>query len=81
MRDEAADQLVLLHERLCHMGWTRMMNLLQEAVADHGIDWLRCSSSLSSAEKRVRECVACLKGRATRTAFGHRGLDRGTRAW
>jgi transposase InsO family protein len=81
VRDDAADQLVLLHERLCHMGWTRMMNLLHGGkVEDHGIDVAALgSSSLSSAEKRVRECVACIKGRATRTAFGHRGLDRGTR--
>lgn len=81
VRDDAADQLVLLHERLCHMGWTRMMNLLHGGkVEDHGIDVAALgSSSLSSAEKRVRECVACVKGRATRTAFGHRGLDRGSR--
>ena len=81
VHDDATDQLVLLHERLCHMGWTRMMNLLHGGkVTDHGIDVAALStSSLSSAEKRVRECVACIKGRATRTAFGHRGLDRGTR--
>ena len=81
VRDATADQLVLLHERLCHMGWTRMMNLLHGGkVEDLGIDVTALSSSsLSSAEKRVRECVACIKGRATRTAFGHRGLDRGTR--
>jgi hypothetical protein len=80
-RDHVADQLVLLHERLCHMGWTRMVNLLHGGrVMDHGIDMdALSSSSLTAAEKRVRECVACVKGRATRTAFGHRGLDRGTR--
>jgi transposase InsO family protein len=80
--DDAADQLVRLHERLCHMGWVRMMNLIHSGrVDDHGIDVKTLSEhSLRTAEKRVRDCIACIKGRATRTAFGHRGLDRGTTA-
>ena len=79
--DDAADRLVRLHERLCHMGWTRMMNMLHGGkVNDHGIDVAALSSvSIQTAEKRIRECVACVKGRMTRTAFGHRGLDRGTK--
>ena len=81
VRDDTADRLVQLHERLCHMGWTRMMNMLHGGkVDDHGINITALSSSSrASAEKRIRECVACIKGRATRVAFGHRGLDRGTR--
>jgi hypothetical protein len=77
-----ADQLVKLHERLCHMGWTRMMNLVHSGkVEDHGIDVASLSTDVcKAAEKRVRECVACVEGKATRTAFGHRGLDRGTQA-
>jgi transposase InsO family protein len=79
--DDAAERLVRLHERLCHMGWTRMMNLLHGGkVLDHGVDIASLSSStIKTAEKRVRECVACVKGRTTRTAFGHRGLDRGVK--
>jgi len=81
VRDDMVDQLVLLHTRLCHMGWTRMMNLLHSGkVEDHGIQVSGLHNrTISAAEKRVRECVACVQGRATRTAFGHRGLDRGTK--
>ena len=80
-QNEAVDQLVQLHARLCHMGWTRMMNLLHGGkVEDHGIQVSSLSeSTISAAEKRIRECVACMQGRATRTAFGHRGLDRGSK--
>jgi hypothetical protein len=78
---DATDLLVRLHERLCHMGWTRMMNLLHgNKVEDHGIKVSALdSNTCKEAEKRIRECVACIKGKATRTAFGHRGLDRGTK--
>ena len=77
--DEAVEQLLLLHQRLNHMGWTRMLATLRSgAVEDLGVrlDALP-KSGLAAAEKHVRQCTACLKGRATRTAFGHRGLDRG----
>jgi hypothetical protein len=75
----AVGQLVLLHQRLNHMGWTRMMATLRSgAVEDLGVRLDAISrSGMTAAEKHVRECTACLKGRATRTAFGHRGLDRG----
>lgn len=75
----AVEQLVLLHQRLNHMGWTRMMATLRSgAVEDLGVrlDMLS-KASIVAAEKHVRECTACIKGKATRTAFGHRGLDRG----
>ncbi len=80
--DDAVGRLVRLHESLCHMGWSRMMNLLHgDKVEDHGIRVSALdASTCKQAEKRIRECVACVKGRATRTAFGHRGLDRGTKA-
>lgn len=82
MDDKVADQLVRLHERCCHMGFTRMMNMLHGGKVDNlGIDVEALSiSSRTAAEKRIRECVACIQGRATRTPFGHRGLDRGTKA-
>src|SRR5680860_1452676 len=80
-QDDAVDQLVQLHARLCHMGWTRMMNLLHGGkVEDHGIQVPGLHDrTIREAEQRVRECVACVQGRATRTAFGHRGLDRGAK--
>ena len=50
-------------------------------MLDHGIDLKSMSSSsIKAAEARIRECTACVKGKATRTPFGHRGLDRGTKA-
>jgi hypothetical protein len=61
------------------MGWTRMLATLRSGkVNDLGMSIDAVSkASLAAAEKRVRECTACVQGRATRTAFGHRGLDRG----
>jgi transposase InsO family protein len=77
--DGAVERLVRLHERLNHMGWTRMMATLRSGkVDDLGISVATPDKdTLASAEKRVRECTACVQGRGTRTAFGHRGLDRG----
>lgn len=81
-RDAVADALVRLHERMVHCGWTRMLHMLHSGrVLDHGIDLNNLNStSLKAAEARVRQCTACLQGKATRTAFGHRGIDRGTKA-
>ena len=61
------------------MGWTRMMTTLRSGkVEDLGVHLDAVSKeAISTAEKRVRECTACAQGCATRTAFGHRGLDRG----
>ncbi|MFP5429247.1 MAG: DDE-type integrase/transposase/recombinase, partial [Gammaproteobacteria bacterium] len=80
--DADADALVRLHEKMAHRGWTRMMRMLNSGrVLDHGIDLKSMSSSsIKAAEARIRECTACVKGKATRTPFGHRGLDRGTKA-
>jgi transposase InsO family protein len=80
-QDDGVEQLLRLHQRLCHMGWTRMMNLLHGGrVEDHGVDVSSLSESTKrQAEQRVRECESCVLGRATRTAFGHRGVDRGTK--
>jgi len=80
--DTDADALVRLHQKMAHRGWTRMMYMLNSGrVLDHGIDLKSMSkNSIKAAEARVRECTACIKGKATRTPFGHRGLDRGTKA-
>ena len=73
------EQLVRLHERLNHMGWTRMLATLRSGrVDDLGVSLSELSKeALAAAEKKVRECAACIQGRTTRTPFGHRGLDRG----
>jgi len=75
--DSAAD-LVRLHERLGHMGFDRMVRIIK---ADHtdGIGRLNTSEAvLREARGRVLECRACKQGKGTRTAFGHRGLDKGS---
>ena len=73
------EQLVRLHERLNHMGWTRMLVTARSGrVEDLGVRVDDLSKeTIDAAEKQVRECQACIEGRATRTPFGHRGLDRG----
>jgi transposase InsO family protein len=77
---DVVGSLVRLHERLCHMGWARMLRMLTDSkVENHGVRL----SSLTAATKqaagqRIKACVACIKGKATRTPFGGRGLDRGT---
>jgi transposase InsO family protein len=77
--DKMTEKLVRLHRRLNHMGWTRMIATLRSGkVDDLGVDIDSLSKDcLISAEKCVRECKACVQGRASRTPFGHRGLDRG----
>jgi hypothetical protein len=78
---ECVQKLVHLHQRLNHMGWTRMLATLRSGVVeDLGVHFNGFSKTgMAAAEKHVRECTACIQGRATRTAFGHRGLDRGRR--
>jgi hypothetical protein len=81
VHDDQEDRLVLLHHRLGHMGWSRLIDLVRANVAvDHGIDVQRLTeANLRSAEKRVRECLGCTKGKTTRITFGQRGLHCGTR--
>ena len=76
-----ATALVRFHRRLLHCGWTRMMHMLHsDSVLDHGFDLTELTPErLKAAEAQVRQCTACLQGKATRTPFGHRGLDRGTK--
>jgi hypothetical protein len=82
VRDAAiVAKLVRLHARLLHCGWTRMMHLLHSgSVLDHGFDLKELTPArLTLAEAQVRQCEACLQGKATRTPFGQRGIDRGTK--
>ena len=69
--------LVQLHERLGHMGFDKMIRVIK-ADKTEGIGKLNVSAAvLQDARKRVLECRACTQGKGSRTAFGHRGLDRG----
>jgi hypothetical protein len=73
------DQLVRLHEKLGHMGFDRMVRLLKGGqTLDLGK--LHASSrEIELARERVQQCKACAAGKATRSSFGHRGVEKGTK--
>lgn len=73
------EAMVRLHQQLGHLNFDSMMQLMKsDAIVD--LKKIHLSpSEMNEARRRVRECDACLQGKATRTHFGHRGLDRGTK--
>ena len=73
-----ADELMELHNRLTHVGFDRMVRIVKSGAT---LDLGRLNVSetvLKEARRRVQECPACVQGKGTRTAFGHRGVDRGS---
>lgn len=75
VRDDVPNPLVLLHERLCHMGFDSMLELLRSTRVDGlGTFYKR---DIEDARKHVQECRACLLGKQSRNNLGHRGLVRG----
>ena len=71
-------ELVRLHEQLGHVGFDRMVVML-EKQATEGLARKPVSAAvLKEARARVLECKACTQGKGTRNPFGHRGLDKGT---
>ena len=77
MNCSSADDVVRQHERLGHMGFDRLIHLLRSGLTQD-IGKLNISvEELNVARRRIRECKSCALARGTRTAFGHRGLDRG----
>ena len=77
-RDESpsADMLVLLHQRLSHMGFAEMIKLVRSGRTDLGKIEVK-ESVVEAARLLVRECRACALGKQTRTALEHRGLEVG----
>jgi transposase InsO family protein len=74
----SSDDLVRLHERLGHIGFDRMVRIIK-AETTVGLGKLNVTeASLKEARQRVSECRACNQGKGTRTAFGHRGIDKGS---
>ena len=72
-------KLVLLHQRLSHMGFSEMIKLIRSGrTALSKIELSECD--VEAARAVVRECRACILGKASRTALGHRGLEIGRRA-
>lgn len=76
-----AEELISLHERLCHVSWTRLVDMC-DAGATVGIGSIKDmdKSELAKAEKAIKECAACAEGKYNRKPIGHGGLDKGTRA-
>ena len=67
-----------LHDRLGHMGFDRMMRLTASKGIE-GIPTINASKEeLEEARLEILDCPACTQAKGTRSAFGHRGLDKGT---
>jgi hypothetical protein len=74
----SVDSLVRLHQRLGHASFGRMIKIIKGG-ATLDVGKLNVSEQqLEQARERIRQCRACAEGKGRRTAFGHRGLDRGT---
>jgi hypothetical protein len=71
-------ELIRLHEQLGHVGFDRMMVMLEKQATDGLARKPVATAVLKEARARVLECKACTQGKGTRNAFGHRGLDKGT---
>ena len=74
-----ASRLLLLHQRLGHMGFDRMLMLLRSGkVRELGKFSLK-PDVVTLAKKKVSECRACVLGKHSRTQLGRGGLERGRR--
>lgn len=71
-------ELVRLHEQLGHVGFDRMVVMLEKQATEGLTPKTVSAAVLKEARARVLECKACTQGKGTRNAFGHRGLDKGT---
>ena len=76
--DSRVLELQRMHERLGHVGFDRMMQLIKVGKT-RGLDKFAALNDtvVAAARKLVLECRACIEGKGTRTPFGHDGLDKG----
>jgi hypothetical protein len=72
-------ELVRLHERLGHMSFDRMIRTIKgNSVLD--VSKVNANThEIADARTIIMECQACTQGKGHRTAFGHRGLDKGSK--
>ena len=68
---------LLLHQRLGHMGFDQLVELVRSKRVDGLGDPSLVAADIDAARKVVRECEACVLGKHARTQFDHRGLERG----
>ncbi len=69
--------LMRLHEKLGHMGFDRMLRLIEQQTTVDVKKVNVTKDELQEARRLVLDCKACVQGKGTRSAFGHRGLDKG----
>jgi hypothetical protein len=74
-----AGDIVRLHQRLAHTGFTTLMQMCKEQKTDDIGRLTAPPDEIQRAKHAILNCVGCAKGKGKRTAFGHRGLDRGQR--
>ena len=71
------DDLVRLHEQLAHVSFNRMIEAVKSGKIE-GVGSLTASTEVLAESKRViMTCEACAKGKLTKTALGHKGIDHG----
>ena len=71
------EELILLHDRLGHLTFARMVALIKGGGILDVKKIHATEHELREAKRRIAECSACNQGKGTRTALGHRGLDKG----
>ena len=73
------DDLVLMHQRLGHVGFDTMIKMIK-LDKTIGIGEINLKNEyIVAARNIVLQCAACVKAKGTKTPFGHRGLDKGTK--
>jgi transposase InsO family protein len=78
MASSAVLELVRLHEQLGHVGFDRMMVMLEKQATDGLARRPMSAAVLKDARARVLQCKACTQGKGCRSPFGRRGLDTGS---
>lgn len=78
LHTSGVQQLVALHDKLGHIGFDRMVKVIQAGRTMDLGKFNVSSSALNEARSRIMECKACMAGKGHRTAFGHRGVDKGS---
>ena len=75
---ESATDLLALHERFGHMGFDGLVAIIRNGTTLDLGELRMGEAALTEARAAVAACKACVMGKATRTPFGHNGIDHGT---
>lgn len=74
---KTAGDLMKAHQRFGHLGVDALIKVLKAAKTDDVGALEMSEADLKIARDEVLNCIPCAQAKGTRTAFGHRGLDRG----